>query len=298
MLLAPHQAWIWANQPIHSFFVGCLNACCQGASVRVGLGFRASWNHRSKLLLLLLPTPHQAWIWANQPIHSFFIACLNPCLQGTSVRVGLGFRVSWNHMSKLLLLLLLAPHQAWIWVNQPVHSIFIGCLNPCLQGTCVRVGLGFRASWNHKSKLLLLLLLAPHQAWIWANQPIPSFFVGCLNPCLQGTSVWVGLGFRASWNHRSKLLLVLLLAPHQAWIWVTQPIHLFFVGRLNPCLQGASVRVGLGFRASWNHKSKLLLLLLLAPHQAWIWANQPIHLFFVGCINPCLQGTSVRVALP
>ena len=27
---------------------------------------------------------------------------------------------------------------------------------------------------------------------IWANQPIHSFLVGCLNPCLQGTSVWVG----------------------------------------------------------------------------------------------------------
>ena len=27
---------------------------------------------------------------------------------------------------------------------------------------------------------------------VWANQPIYSFFVGYLNPCLQGTNVWVG----------------------------------------------------------------------------------------------------------
>jgi hypothetical protein len=33
----------------------------------------------------------------------------------------------------------------------------------------------------------------PLWAKIWANQPIHSFLVGCLNPCLQGTSVWVGL---------------------------------------------------------------------------------------------------------
>jgi hypothetical protein len=27
-------------------------------------------------------------IWANGPIHSFLVECLNPCLQRTSVRVG------------------------------------------------------------------------------------------------------------------------------------------------------------------------------------------------------------------
>ena len=30
----------------------------------------------------------------------------------------------------------------------------------------------------------------------------------------------------------------------------------------------------------------------------WIWANQPIHSFLVGGLNPCLQRTSVRVVLP
>ena len=29
-----------------------------------------------------------------------------------------------------------------------------------------------------------------------------------------------------------------------------------------------------------------------------IWANQPIHSFLIGCLNPCLQETSVRVVLP
>ena len=28
-------------------------------------------------------------IWANQPIHSFLVECLNPCLQGTTVVYGL-----------------------------------------------------------------------------------------------------------------------------------------------------------------------------------------------------------------
>jgi hypothetical protein len=28
------------------------------------------------------------------------------------------------------------------------------------------------------------------------------------------------------------------------------------------------------------------------------WANQPIHSFLVGCLNPCLQGTSARVGSP
>ena len=32
--------------------------------------------------------PGRTGIWANQPIHSFFVACLNPCLQAISVRVG------------------------------------------------------------------------------------------------------------------------------------------------------------------------------------------------------------------
>jgi hypothetical protein len=33
-------------------------------------------------------------------------------------------------------------------------------------------------------------------------------------------------------------------------------------------------------------------------YEKWIWANQPMHLLLVGCLNPCLQGTSVRVGSP
>ena len=33
-------------------------------------------------------TPSMNGIWANQFIHSFLVECLNPCLQGISVRVG------------------------------------------------------------------------------------------------------------------------------------------------------------------------------------------------------------------
>ena len=29
-----------------------------------------------------------------------------------------------------------------------------------------------------------------------------------------------------------------------------------------------------------------------------IWRNQPIHLFFLGCLNACLQGISVRIVCP
>ena len=29
-----------------------------------------------------------------------------------------------------------------------------------------------------------------------------------------------------------------------------------------------------------------------------IWANRPIHSFLVGCMNPCLQGTNVRLVSP
>ena len=27
----------------------------------------------------------------------------------------------------------------WTWVDQPIHSLLVGCLNPCLQGTNGRV---------------------------------------------------------------------------------------------------------------------------------------------------------------
>ena len=29
-----------------------------------------------------------------------------------------------------------------------------------------------------------------------------------------------------------------------------------------------------------------------------IWTNQPIHLFLVGCLNPCIQETNVQVVSP
>ena len=38
--------------------------------------------------------------------------------------------------------------------------------------------------------------------------------------------------------------------------------------------------------------------LLIGGCRIVIWVNQPIHLFLVGCLNPCLQGTNVRVGLP
>ena len=44
----------------------------------------------------------------------------------------------------------------------------------------------------------------------------------------------------------------------------------------------------------------LLLFVIGTKEVKWklIWANQPIHLFLVGCLNPCLQGTSVWVGSP
>ena len=40
-----------------------------------------------------------------------------------------------------------------------------------------------------------------------------------------------------------------------------------------------------------HHEPQLHVLLLN-------WANQSIHLFLVGCLNPCLQRTNVRVVSP
>ena len=41
------------------------------------------------------------------------------------------------------------------------------------------------------------------------------------------------------------------------------------------------------------------ILVCIQPYASWpIWANQCIHLFLVGCLNPCLQRTSVQVGSP
>jgi hypothetical protein len=32
--------------------------------------------------------------------------------------------------------------------------------------------------------------------------------------------------------------------------------------------------------------------------RVWIWANQPIHSFLVGYLNPCLQGATVHASSP
>ena len=45
----PWSSEIWANQPIHSFFVGCLNPCFQETSVRVGSPHPSSVLYRKKL---------------------------------------------------------------------------------------------------------------------------------------------------------------------------------------------------------------------------------------------------------
>ena len=49
-------------------------------------------------------------------------------------------------------------------------------------------------------------------------------------------------------------------------------------------------------RISESYNRPLRIYSSLFRHVKWIWANQPIQLFFVGCLNPCL--TSVQVGLP
>ena len=44
--------------------------------------------------------------------------------------------------------------------------------------------------------------------------------------------------------------------------------------------------------------AQIPLLVVTLPSHTSIRANQPIHSFLVGCLNPCLQGTSVRVCSP
>jgi hypothetical protein len=51
-------------------------------------------------------------IWVNQPIHSFLVGCLDPCLEGTSVRVGSPQPTHW-----------LAPTHSLAW-----HSV-----SPCVR---------------------------------------------------------------------------------------------------------------------------------------------------------------------
>ena len=58
------------------------------------IGHSSKWRALPRALLWLfyscqskLSIPFSA-IWANQPIHSFLVGCLNPCLQGTSVQFG------------------------------------------------------------------------------------------------------------------------------------------------------------------------------------------------------------------
>jgi hypothetical protein len=63
-------------------------------------------------------------------------------------------------------------------------------------------------------------------------------------------------------------------------------------------------------RVKYQKLAKTLLKIHIGSHE-WlcagrqmvvmvvkIWVNQSIHQFLVGCLNPCLQGTSVRVGLP
>ena len=65
--------------------------------------------------------PHEKTIWANQPIHSFLVECLNPCLQGTSVRVG-----SPQHMKAWKVSMETSDFNNWInkelWQSQGVMS--------------------------------------------------------------------------------------------------------------------------------------------------------------------------------
>ena len=68
---------------------------------------------------------------------------------------------------------------------------------------------------------------------IRANQPIPSFLVRCLNPCLQGTSVrvrspqptFVGcMGCSLGWDHsmRKNHLMIQTLVMKERWISICE----------------------------------------------------------------------------
>ena len=56
---------------------------------------------------------------------------------------------------------------------------------------------GFHVGWRRGMHICYDSLSLPYartpSGLIWADQPVHSFLVGCLNPCLQGTNVWVVL---------------------------------------------------------------------------------------------------------
>ena len=84
----------------------------------------------------------------------------------------------------------------------------------------------------------------------WANQPTCSFLVGCLNSCLQGTSVRVGLpqpsnvgvNGRSIHHTLSSLSSFFLLCPHDK----TQPL------KISPQCQKGWKRKGKGWCMLWT----------------------------------------------
>ena len=83
-----------------------------------------------------------------------------------------------------------------IWTNQPIHSFLVGCLNPCLQGTSVRVG----APQSFLSSFVLVFFYGPPLEMIMGfccyvrGPPLPSLrfpsFLPEAKGCHDFTSVW------------------------------------------------------------------------------------------------------------
>ena len=99
--------WAGAKQPVHSFLGG------------KGLG-----------------------IWANQLIHSFLVGCLNPCLQGTSVRV-VSLQLEFRHPTKERVYRLVRPNRVnGMCIKRNDHAPKSKCVeiftNICPKRTVVR----------------------------------------------------------------------------------------------------------------------------------------------------------------
>ena len=69
-------------------------------------------------------------IWANQPIHSFLVGCLNPCLEGIIVLRG-GFRYEFDGFKKLGVQL--SDSRLDLSINSAISTFLMSLLLLCLK---------------------------------------------------------------------------------------------------------------------------------------------------------------------
>ena len=92
------------------------------SSIWVGKGGGGNTLCFSEEMSLIVPTPFPN-DFAHIGILPYFFSSVNEQV------------ITWRYSNLFSLLGFLAR----IWANQPIHSVLVGCLSPCLQGTNVQV---------------------------------------------------------------------------------------------------------------------------------------------------------------